>query len=153
MAKILKEQPNRFMNALSEKVIPQTESDEVLTLLGGFTGYSLGDQESKTRNPNPKTLRHFAEEIAAFFQSSGINMVFERNPGNHHKDTAERSMPETAGFWKNGDERSQYFLRVVPCKIQFFATLINTNKLRMDNFHMLQSLIADKYGNLLTNKE
>lgn len=82
-----------------------------------------------------------------------MNTVFERNPGNHHKDTAERSMPETAGFWKNGDERSQYFFESRPLQNTIFATLINTNKLRMGNFHMLQSLIADKYGNLLTNKE
>lgn len=41
------------------------------------------------------------------------------------------------------------------CQLQntIFATLINTNKLRISNFYMLQNLIADEYGNSLTNKE
>ena len=45
--------------------------------------FSLGDKEAKTRNPILKTVQENAEEIWAFYQSKGIDTVFQLNPGNH----------------------------------------------------------------------
>ena len=53
--------------------------------------FSLGDKESKTRNPVLRSVRQNTEEIHAFYQSRGIDTVFELNPGNHYTHTAERT--------------------------------------------------------------
>ena len=53
--------------------------------------FSLGDKESKTRNPILRSVRQNTEEIQAFYQSRGIDTVFELNPGNHYTHTAERT--------------------------------------------------------------
>ena len=53
--------------------------------------FSLGDKESKTRNPVLRSVRQNTEEIQAFYQSREINTVFELNPGNHYNHAAERT--------------------------------------------------------------
>ena len=53
--------------------------------------FSLGDKESKTRNPVLRSVRQSTEEIQAFYQSKGIDTVFELNPGNHYNHAAERT--------------------------------------------------------------
>ena len=53
--------------------------------------FSLGDKESKTRNPVLRSVRQNTEEIQTFYQSKGINTVFELNPGNHYNHAAERT--------------------------------------------------------------
>ena len=52
--------------------------------------FSLGDKESKTRNPVLRSVRQNTEEIQAFYQSREINTVFELNPGNHYNHAAKR---------------------------------------------------------------
>ena len=44
--------------------------------------FSLGDKEAKTRNSVLKTVQENTEEIQAFYQSKGIDTVFQLNPGN-----------------------------------------------------------------------
>ena len=53
--------------------------------------FSLGDKESKTRNPILRSVRQNTEEIQAFYQDTGIDTVFHLNPGNHHDQAAERT--------------------------------------------------------------
>ena len=53
--------------------------------------FSLGDKESKTRNPVLRRVRQNTEEIQAFYQGKGIDSVFQLNPGNHYDHTAERT--------------------------------------------------------------
>ena len=53
--------------------------------------FSLGDKESKTRNPVLQSVQQNTEEIYAFYQSKGINTVFQLNPGNHYNHAAERT--------------------------------------------------------------
>ena len=53
--------------------------------------FSLGDKESKTRNSILRSVRQNTEEIQAFYQSRGIDTVFELNPGNHYNHAAERT--------------------------------------------------------------
>ena len=53
--------------------------------------FSLGDKESKTRNPAPRSVRQNMEEIQAFYQDKGIDTVFQLNPGNHYNHAAERT--------------------------------------------------------------
>ena len=53
--------------------------------------FSLGDKESKTRNPILRSVRQNTEEIQAFYQSRGIGTVFKLNPGNHYSHAAERT--------------------------------------------------------------
>ena len=53
--------------------------------------FSLGDKESKTRNPVLRSVRQNTEEIQAFYQCKGINTIFQLNPGNHYDHAAERT--------------------------------------------------------------
>ena len=53
--------------------------------------FSLGDKESKTRNPILRGVRQNTEEIQAFYQAKGIDTVFQLNPGNHYDHAAERT--------------------------------------------------------------
>lgn len=53
--------------------------------------FSLGDKESKTRNPVLRNVRQNTEEIQAFYQAKGIDTVFQLNPGNHYDHAAERT--------------------------------------------------------------
>ena len=57
--------------------------------------FSLGDKEAKTRNPVLKTVQENTEEIQTFYQSKGIDTVFQLNPGNHFVQGVERT---TAGI-------------------------------------------------------
>lgn len=53
--------------------------------------FSLGDKESRTRNPVLRSVRRNTEEIHAFLLSKGIDTVFQLNPGNHFTQAAERT--------------------------------------------------------------
>ena len=53
--------------------------------------FSLGDKESKTRNPVLRSVRQNTEEIQAFYQARGIDTVFQLNPGNHYDHASERT--------------------------------------------------------------
>lgn len=53
--------------------------------------FSLGDKESKTRNPVLRSVRQNTEEIQAFYQAKGIDTVFQLNAGNHYDHAAERT--------------------------------------------------------------
>lgn len=53
--------------------------------------FSLGDKESKTRNPVLRSVRQNTEEIQAFYQTKGIGTVFQLNPGNHSDHAVERT--------------------------------------------------------------
>lgn len=52
---------------------------------------SLGDKESKTRNPILRSVRQDTEDICGFYRSLGVDAVFRLNPGNHYDRTAERT--------------------------------------------------------------
>ena len=54
--------------------------------------FSLGDKESKTRNPVLRSVRQNTEEIYAFCQRKGIDTEFQRNPGNHYNHAVERTV-------------------------------------------------------------
>lgn len=53
--------------------------------------FSLGDKESKTRNPVLRSVRRNTEEIQAFYQAREVDTVFQLNPGNHYEHAAERT--------------------------------------------------------------
>lgn len=53
--------------------------------------FSLGDKESKTRNPTLNSVQRNTEELQAFFQLNGVNTVLQLNPGNHYNHTLERT--------------------------------------------------------------
>lgn len=53
--------------------------------------FSLGDKESKTRNPVLQYVRKNTEEIQAFYQGKGIDTTFQLNPGNHYNHAVERT--------------------------------------------------------------
>ena len=53
--------------------------------------FSLGDQESKTRNPMLRSVRQNTEEIQSFYQRRGVNTEFQLNPGNHYDHAVERA--------------------------------------------------------------
>ena len=53
--------------------------------------FSLGDKESKTRNPVLRSVRQNTEEIQAFYQGKGIDTMFQLNPGNHYNHSVERT--------------------------------------------------------------
>ena len=53
--------------------------------------FSLGDKESKTRNPVLKSVQQNTEEIRTFYHSKGVDTVLQMNPGNHYNHAAERT--------------------------------------------------------------
>lgn len=53
--------------------------------------FSLGDRESKTRNPFLQNVQQNTEEIRTFYQNQGIDTVFQLNHGNHYNQAAERT--------------------------------------------------------------
>lgn len=53
--------------------------------------FSLGNKESKTRNPYLKTVQENTEQIECYYAQKNIPTVFELNEGNHFKDCALRS--------------------------------------------------------------
>ena len=53
--------------------------------------FSLGSKESKARNPALRCIRQNTEEIRAFYQTKGVNTVFQLNPGNHYDRASERT--------------------------------------------------------------
>ena len=53
--------------------------------------FSLGDKESRTRNPFLKCVQENTEAIRTFYERQGINTAFQLNPGNHFKDGALRT--------------------------------------------------------------
>lgn len=53
--------------------------------------FSLGDKESKTRNPILRSVRQNTEDIQSFFQGKGIDTVFQLNPGNHYNHAVDRT--------------------------------------------------------------
>ena len=59
--------------------------------LPDYIYFSLGDKENKTRNPLLRNVRQNTEEIHAFYQSKGIDTVFQLNLGNHYNRATERT--------------------------------------------------------------
>lgn len=53
--------------------------------------FSLGDKESKTRNPILRSVQQDTEEIYDFYRAIGVDAVFQLNPGNHDHHAAERT--------------------------------------------------------------
>lgn len=53
--------------------------------------FSLGDKESKTKNPILRTVQENTEEICTYYQCRGIDTVFQLNPGNHFVQSVERT--------------------------------------------------------------
>lgn len=53
--------------------------------------FSLGDKESKTRNPILKSVQQNTQDICTFYKTKGIDTVFQLNPGNHYDHAAERT--------------------------------------------------------------
>ena len=60
-----------------------------------YAYFSLGDKESKTRNPILRSVQQDTEEIYDFYRAMGVDAVFQLNPGNHYDRAAERT---TAGI-------------------------------------------------------
>ena len=51
---------------------------------------SLGDKEAKTRHKILRTVEENTRALCEHYKRMGIATVFERNPGNHFRDTEER---------------------------------------------------------------
>ena len=45
--------------------------------------FSVGDRESKTKNPRMATVEDCTRAAAELFRSRGANVKFELNPGGH----------------------------------------------------------------------
>ncbi len=65
--------------------------------------FSLGNRESRTRNPLLRTVQEATEEIRAFYQGRGISTVFQQNPGNHYSHTPERTAAAIAWLADEGN--------------------------------------------------
>ncbi len=51
---------------------------------------SLGDRESRTKNPTLRSVGDCMERLHDHFERQGISTTLERNPGNHYVDAAGR---------------------------------------------------------------
>lgn len=52
--------------------------------------FSLGDQESRTRNPLLRPVEEKTGEVANCFRAMGTETAFEMNPGNHFREPEGR---------------------------------------------------------------
>ncbi len=52
---------------------------------------SLGDKESKTKNPFLSTTQDNTAEIQKFYADQGIDSIFQLNPGGHHSNSMKRT--------------------------------------------------------------
>ena len=59
--------------------------------VGTASYFSLGDKESRTRNPVLKNVRENTEAIQAYYQRQGIRSVFQLYPGNHYNHAVQRT--------------------------------------------------------------
>ncbi len=57
----------------------------------GAVYLSLGDKESKTRNPVMATVGDRIREASALLEEQGVNTTLEWNPGNHFRDPGIRT--------------------------------------------------------------
>lgn len=53
--------------------------------------FSLGDRESRTRNPLLCQVEQNTREIYQFYQSRGVNTLLKMNPGNHYRQAPQRT--------------------------------------------------------------
>lgn len=53
--------------------------------------FSLGDKESKTRNPALKTVQENTEFVHSYYRDKGVPTIFQLNQGNHYSHAAERT--------------------------------------------------------------
>lgn len=53
--------------------------------------FSLGDRESKTRNPVLRAVQENTEALCEFYRGQGIHTTFQLNPGGHHDHPAQRT--------------------------------------------------------------
>ncbi len=53
--------------------------------------FSLGDTESRTRNPYLKSVQDDTGELAAFYRDRQIDTLFRLNRGNHYTEPARRT--------------------------------------------------------------
>lgn len=51
---------------------------------------SVGDLESRTKNPFFSQTEHCMRELYSIYQSKEMDTIFELNPGNHYKDAPYR---------------------------------------------------------------
>jgi hypothetical protein len=51
---------------------------------------SLGDRESRTRNPMMSSVERCTREVQGRFEGYGVRTVFESNPGSHFQDPEGR---------------------------------------------------------------
>lgn len=53
--------------------------------------FSVGDRESRTKNPVLQTVQENTEAICGYYRERGICTTFRLNPGGHHERPAERT--------------------------------------------------------------
>ena len=53
--------------------------------------FSVGDRESKTKNPVLQTVQENTEAICRLYRDRGICTTFRLNPGGHHEHPAQRT--------------------------------------------------------------
>ena len=53
--------------------------------------FSVGDRESKTKNPVLQTVQENTEAICGLYRDRGICTTFRLNPGGHHEHPAQRT--------------------------------------------------------------
>ncbi len=53
--------------------------------------FSLGDLESKTRNPYLKAVRDNTQVLAAYYQSQQIDTAFQLHQGDHYTESVKRT--------------------------------------------------------------
>ena len=62
---------------------------------------SLGDRESRTRNPVLQKVEICTRDLASWYQEHGTETVFQMNPGNHFQNPAGRTAAGIAWLLKS----------------------------------------------------
>lgn len=63
----------------------------LVTISGLAWDHDMAPWDIPSKNPYLKIVRRNTEEIETFFSQHNLNTVFQLNPGNHHKNAAQRT--------------------------------------------------------------
>lgn len=70
--------------------------------------FSIGDRESRTKNPYLQTVQENTEKIQSLYAGYGIDTFFQLNRGNHYKNAVQRTATGISWILNRTGPRNTY---------------------------------------------
>ena len=70
--------------------------------------FSIGDRESRTKNPYLQTVQENTEKIQSLYAGYGIDTFFQLNRGNHYKNAVQRTAAGISWILNRTGPRNTY---------------------------------------------